>query len=302
MTLRHMRIFCALCKNDCSTTKTAAALYMTQPAISQTIRELEERYQVKLFDRVGRKLVITNAGKILLDYALQIIELLDEASDKLQATNSHGKLEVGATLTIGSLFFPKYIKAFAEKNPNTEIRGTVATINSIEQKILSFDLDFALSEGVAHDPNITSEEYMNDELYIVAKAGGKYLPNQTLSIDEFKNEKILLADSESRTREIFDRATDRLGFTMIPSIEAISISTLINAALCGIGLAVLPYHTVRKYIKNGELVKINVEGLDLKRKFYIIYRKNKQFTSSAKEFIEFCKNYDIEENFSTYIE
>lgn len=298
MTLRHMKIFCALCKNDCSTTKTAAALYMTQPAISQTIREMEEFYQIKLFDRAGRKLMITNAGKILLDYATQICALFDEAADKLQIANTHGKLEVGATLTIGSLFFPNYVKAFSEINPNTEVKGIIATTNILEQKILSFELDFALIEGIAHDPNIISEEYMDDELFIVAKAGGKFKHGQTIGIDEFKKEKILVMDEQSGTREVFNRATERLGCTIVPSWEAISATALINAALCGIGLAVLPYHTVYEFIRNGELVRINVKNLDLKRKFFIVHHKNKQLTASAKAFIEFCKNYDFNRDFT----
>lgn len=292
MTLRHMRIFRALCENDCSTTKTAEALNITQPAISQAIREMEEYYEIRLFDRVGRKLVITKAGKILLGYASHISALFDDAERELRDYDLHGSLSVGATLTIGSLFLPAYVKAFKDSYPAIEVKGLVAPTNILEQKILSYELDIALIEGITHDPNIISEEYMNDELCVVAPSNGKYVSGQSISIEEFKKEKILLREFGSGTREVFDRAAEKAGFSVTPSWESISTIALVNAVLSGLGVSVLPFRTVEPYVNQGSLVNINVEGLDLNRKFYIVRHREKELTTAAENFLESCRCYE----------
>ncbi|MBQ7874142.1 MAG: LysR family transcriptional regulator [Oscillospiraceae bacterium] len=294
-----MKIFRALYENDCSTTKTAEALNMTQPAVSQAIKEMEQYYGVELFDRVGRRLVITSAGRILLDYAMHISSLFDEAEKELRDWDRFGSLSVGATLTIGSLFLPRYVKVFYEKHPKIEVKGLVAPTNILEKKILSYELDLALIEGIAHDPAIISEEYMNDELTVVCPADGKFTKGQTISIEEFKSQNILVREVGSGTREIFERAAERAGFSVTPAWEAISTTALVNAVISGLGVAVIPYRIVSQLIEYGAVININVEGLDLNRKFYFIRHKDKHLTSSAKAFLQSCRDYNSECDYST---
>lgn len=294
MTLRHMRIFRALYDNDCNTTKTAEALNMTQPAVSQAIKELEQYYGVSLFDRVGRKLVITEAGMVLLKYAVHISSLFEIAEKEVKDVDQNGEVKIGATLTIGSLFLPKYVKNFKNKYPKTEVKGLVAPTNLLEMKILSFELDFALIEGIAHHPDIISKEYMDDALCVVTLADGKYESEQTISIEEFKNQPVLVREAGSGTREIFERAAEKAGFSVTPSWEAISTVAIVNATLSGLGMAVLPYRVVYPYIKDGSLIKINVEKLDLNRKFYIIRHKDKHLSKAAKNFLSSCEEYKSE--------
>ena len=301
MTLRHMKIFSALCDNDCNTTKTAEALNMTQPAISQAIKEMEQYYNVSLFDRVGRKLIITDAGMILLNYAKHISSLFDEAENEMQALDKYGNIKVGATLTIGSLFLPRYVSDFKKEHPQIDIKALVAATNVLEEKILAFELDFALIEGFSHDASIVSEEYMTDELVIVGSPKSEFKDGQTISIEEFKKQKIIVRESGSGTREVFERATERAGFSMIPSWEAASVVALANAAISGLGLAVIPYRSICSIIEAGYLVRINVEGIDLNRKFYLIHHKDKHFSKSVKLFYDFCRDYVSEETVPSYL-
>ena len=302
MTLRHMNIFHALCENDCNTTKTAEALNMTQPAVSQAIKEMEQYYGIVLFDRVGRKLVLTKAGELLHGYAAHISALFNEVETELKSIDKYGNVSVGATLTIGSLFLPRYVKIFKDSNPQINVKGLVAPTNILENKILDYEIDLALIEGIAHSPSIVSEPYMDDELCLATMPGGKFESEQTISIDEFKKEKVLVREKGSGTREIFERATEKAGFSMVPEWEAISTSAIINAAISGLGIAVLPYRTVYPYIKYGALIKINVEGLDLKRKFFVIHHKDKCLSSSAKAFLKSCLNCETEYPCPSYVD
>ena len=301
MTLRHMKVFRAICENDFNTTKTAEALNMTQPAVSQVIKEMEQYYGVRLFDRIGRKLVITRAGNVLLDYANHISTLFDEAEEVLRDSDLLGQINVGATLTIGSLFLPRYVKVFYDSHPNIEVKCLVAPTSTLEKKILSYELDIALVEGKIHDPSIIFEEYMDDELTVVCAANGKFKKDQVISIEEFRKQNIIVREVGSGTREVFERAMERAGFSVVPAWEAISTTAIINAVLSGLGVAVLPYRVVCPYIESGKLINIKVEQLDLKRKFYLIHHREKHITSSVKAFIESCKNYESESPAPRYI-
>ena len=109
MTLRHMIIFRTVCESDCNSTRAADRLHMTQPAISLAIKELEQYYGVRLFDRIGRRLKITDSGKLFLQYAIHITDLFEDMETGLRDWDSKGILRVGASITIGSQFLPGYV-------------------------------------------------------------------------------------------------------------------------------------------------------------------------------------------------
>lgn len=292
MTVRHIKIFCAVCENDYNTTKAAAQLNMTQPAVSLAIKELEGYYGINLFDRIGRRLMITPAGEMFLSYASHISSLFDDMEKGMKDWDYFGKLRVGASITIGSQFLPKYIQVFSELYPGTDISVLVAPDNMLVEKLLANELDFALVEGMVCDPVIISEPYMADHLTVVCPSSGPYRHGQSITLEEFKKNKLLLRNKGSGTREVFDNACSAKGFIPVPQWESTSTAALINAAINGLGIAVLPYRMVAKPIMDKRVVTVNVEELDLSRQFYIVRHKDKYLTSSAKAFIDLCKNYE----------
>ncbi len=294
MTLRHMNIFRAICENGYNTTKAAEILHMTQPAVSLAIKELEQYYGIVLFDRIGRRLRITEAGQHFLEYATHISSLFYDMEKELRDWDSFGILRVGASITIGSQFLPSYVKAFYNRYPGTEIRALVAPSDELERKILSNELDLALIEGIAHEPSIYSEEYMEDRLTVIFPANGSFRHGQQLSLDEFRRQKFLLRERGSGTREVFDRVTESAGFSATPVWEAMSTTALINAVINGLGISVLPSRMVLGPIEKGLVTAVSVEGLDFRRSFRIIYHKDKYLTSSAKRFLEICRNYEMD--------
>ena len=155
MTVRHMRIFCAVCENDCSTTKAAAQLNMSQPAVSLAVKELEDSYEVRLFNRIGRRLSITSAGEIFLRYARRILALFSGVEREMRDWNRFGKLRIGASLTIGGQLLPRYVGLFKKCHPEAEIDVLVAPSSELEQKVLDNELDFALVErGTMYAPAV----------------------------------------------------------------------------------------------------------------------------------------------------
>lgn len=294
MTIRHLKIFLSICDNDYNTTKAAAAMLMTQPAVSLAVKELEQYYGVTLFDRIGRRLRITQAGQRFREYSSHIITLFDDMEKGMRNWDSFGVIRVGASITIGSQFLPNYVKAFYSRFPGTEVRAIVGPSDQLEQKILHNQLDFALIEGVSHVPSFVSEEYMEDSLTVIGPADGQFCQGQVLTAEEFCRQRFLLREHGSGTRETFDRAIEQAGFTVSPIWEAMSTTALVNGVINGLGIAVLPHRMVMGPLERGLVVAIRVKGLDFKRKFHIVYHKEKFLTSSAKSFMELCRNYELD--------
>ena len=289
MTLRHMKIYLTLCRCGCNATRAAEEEHMTQPAVSLAIKELEQYYGVKLFDRIGRKLSITPIGKRFEAYALRICGLFDDMEREIRNWDTLGVLRVGASITIGSQFLPDYVNTFCREYPETQVRVSIAATDHIEHAICNNELDFGLVEGIPHDPSIISEEYMDDHLVAICPAKGSFAPGETISVAQFRKQNFLLRERGSGTRDAFDQAAAQAGFSVTPIWEATSTAALVNAAINGLGIAVLPYRMVDKPIRQGLVNTIFVEGMDFHRKFHIIYHKDKFLTESARRFIDLCR-------------
>ena len=294
MTIRHLRIFLAVCRQDSNTTKAAEELHMTQPAVSLALKELEQYYGVILFDRIGRRLKITEAGRHFRDYAQHITASFDDMERGMRNWESFGILRVGASITIGSQFLPYYVKVFGAVQPGTEIHAKVLPTDQLEEMLMENKLDLALIEGISHSSALISEEYMEDRLVILCPNNGRYTMGQTISIEEFNTHKLLLREPGSGTREIFERAMAQAGYAVHPVWEAMSTTALVNAVIQGLGTAVLPYRMVRGSVNRGLTTVVKVAELDLSRRFYILRHKEKLLTKTAGIFLDICRNYEMD--------
>lgn len=294
MTIRHLKIFLAVCDGGCNTTRAAEALTMAQPAVSLALKELEQYYGVVLFDRVGRHLQITAAGKRLWEYASHITSLFDDMEKGMRDWDTFGLLRVGASITIGSQFLPNYVKAFYARHPGTEIRAVIEPSDRLEAQILSSDLDLALMEGMSHSPSLESEEYMEDHLVVICPARGRFVQGQTLTQEEFRSQKFLLREPGSGTRETFQRVMEEAGLSVEPIWEAMSTTALVNAVINGLGITVLPHRMVLGPLSKGLVISVRVEGLEFRRKYYIVRHRAKYLTASARAFLDLCRSYEMD--------
>lgn len=295
MTIRHIHIFLAVCACGCSATKAAQQLHLTQPAVSAAIRELETHYGVPLFDRVGRRLVLTQQGRRFQTYGQRIAGLFQDLDRELRHWDQVGKLTMGASLTIGSRFLPQALRAFAAQRPEVEVQVTVAPSKALEEALLDHRLDLALMEGLPHAPALQWEAYQEDHLAVLAAPHGPVPPGTALTPDAFVRQPLLLREKGSGTREEFDRVTEQAGFSVSPAWEAMSTTALVNAVIEGLGVSVLPQRLIVGAEERGLVVSVNVEGLDFCRQFRIIYHKDKFLPAVAREFLAHCR--DFEQNY-----
>lgn len=294
MTLRHMQIFRTVCEAGCNSTRAAELLHMTQPAVSLAIKELEEYYSVRLFERIGRRLRITEAGRYYLGYAQHISDLFMDMETGLRDWDESGVLRIGASITIGSQFLPDYIKELEKSHPALSVRVRIEPSESLEQRVLTDEIDLALIEGVAHSPDIVSTAYMEDALCVVCSAMREWENGEEVDIDTLRGERFLLRERGSGTRERFERAMEELGVSITPAWEATSTTALINATVKDIGITVLPYRMVRDALERGLVKRLSIGGVSFGRNFYIIYHKDKFLTPTAKSFIALCREFKSE--------
>ncbi len=294
MTIRHLRIFMAVCEHGGNVTKAAASLHMSQPAVSLAIRELETYYGVQLFERNGRHLKIAEAGRRLAAYAVSITGTFDDMEETMRSWETSGPLHVGASITIGSQFLPSYVSAFSARYPDSQVKAMVAPGALLEEKVLMNELDFALVEGAVHDSAFVSRRYMQDRLAMIVRPSARHLNRSVITLEEFRAMPFLLREKGSGTREVFDNAVEKAGFSVEPVWEAYSTTALLKAAEQGLGAAVLPYRMVVPALQSGRVIELVPEELDFTRSFHIIYQKHKHLTAAARNFIQLCIDYEMD--------
>ncbi len=261
MTLRHLRIFVAVCDHK-TITKASEALYIAQPSVSLAISELEEYYGVRLFDRISRKLYLTKAGEQVLGYARHITSLFDQMEKSVKNPEASGVIRVGASVTIGTCLL----------------------------LVLANQLDLALVEGVPHSDQLIVSPFLDDELVAVCGADNPLGRREEVSAEELIQKPLILREVGSGTRQLFENAMMLHNLSVKPHWECISTQAIVNAVMMNVGISVLPARLVSKEIKEGKLLKIPAKDLQLKRKFSIIYHKNKYLSTALHSFIEICRS------------
>ena len=287
MTIRHLKIFITVCEEG-NMTSAANKLFMTQPSISQAIKELENYYGVVLFERLSRKLYITSSGKKLYQYAKHIIKLFDEASNDLRQNSLQKKLIIGANYTAGVVLIHKYIKKFNKLYPNSEIMVNVNKSSILIEMIRKNELDLALIEEIKNKSDLIEDIFYNDHIVVVAHPKHHLFSKKEVTASDIVNERLLLREKGSGVRNLFELRMNEIGLFFKPYWESTSTTALINAAENNIGIAVLPFQLIKDHIASGSLRELKVKDMDFNRKLAIVYHKNKLLTSAMKDFIKIC--------------
>ena len=288
MTLRHIKIFVAVCETG-SATAAGEKLFIAQPSISLAISELEDYYGVKLFDRLSKRLYITEAGKHFLEYASHIVKIFEEMETEIRNFDTQGIIRIGASITIGNYLLPKYVEKFKRLHPNMEVQAIIANSDTIEENLMKNNIDLALIEGIIHSPYLKSIHFKEDELVLICGLSHPLAVRDEIELEDIKNEDLLLREKGSAGREICDGLFATNGIEINILWESTSTQAIVRAVISGLGLSILPYLLVKDSIERGEVKVIKIKDVSLKRSFSIIYHKNKFLNNIAKDFMDIFK-------------
>ena len=285
MTLRHLQIFIAVADTG-SMTGAARQLYIAQPTVSIAVKELEEHYGIRLFERINKRLRITGDGRRFLDYARHIVRLFEEMEQLFADPQRKGSLKLGASVTVGIHYLPQIVTKLEKAFPGLRVQARIDSSDEIERRILNNDLDLAVIEGVLHSGHLTSYPLMADRLTAVCAPG--YCA-ESLSIQELLGKPLLLREKSSGAREMFDNALALQGCKAEPAWESTSTEALINAARQAIGIAFLPEKLLRAELDGGTLVQVQIEGLEIQRVIHLIHHRNKFISAAMRQWLEMIR-------------
>lgn len=289
MTVRHLRVFLCVAKH-LSMTKAAEELFTAQPAVSNTISEIEKNYNIKLFERINKRLILTDEGKTLLIKAQSAVSAFDEFEESASNSSVKPRIKIGSSITIGKQKMPLLLKGLRESFDGVDFQISVNQTSIIERKILNGELDFAFIQGKPSDQNIRSRLIECNTL--IAVCGNNYKIPESVTLKELCKYDLLLREDESVSRDFLDHIFARENIVVNPVMESVSNQALISATVQNLGVTILPESLVLRRINGGELKKINVFDYEFTRNSYIIYHKDRSFGSVKKEIFDYCyKNY-----------
>lgn len=287
MTLRHLKIFVTVC-DTLNMTAAAELLYMTQPAVSQAIAELEGHYEVKLFERLSRKLFLTAAGRELMGYARHMIRMNTEAEHAMKSLKTDGFLRVGASVTVSGYVLPGLVRRFRRDNPAAEITVVENNTEIIERMVIRDEIDFGLVEGELTSSELVADPFMEDELVIVCSLEHRFARGGLIDPDQLEGEPFIIREPGSGTRKTFENAMAGCRISWKTAWTCNNTDTIKMAVAEGIGIAALSRLAVQQEIAAGMLCEVAVRGLRFDRRFRVIYHKNKYLTEAMKKFIGLC--------------
>jgi DNA-binding transcriptional LysR family regulator len=273
-----------------SITNASIKLHLAQPSVSLAIKEIEENYNLQLFDRISRRLYVTEQGKKFYDYALHIVSLFDEMEERLKDWDQSSTLRIGTSITIGNFLMPILIQKFNELYPSTKTEIIINNSGYIEEAVLNNQLDFALIEGTPQHPNIIKEAFMEDRICFICSLENPILNIKTIKLQDLVKYPFILRERGSAGREIIEEVMKYHNLQMEIVWESISNQAVIRAISKNIGISALPFLLVEDDIKKHLICEIPLNLPALHRNYHIIYHQNKYLSKSAKDFIHICKS------------
>ncbi len=268
--------------------RAADQMAISQPAFSAQIIKLETILGAPLFDRIGRRVELTQEGELFEKYAQKTLSTLREGKQAIDDMTQKvvGTLRIGASTTIANYILPEYLGRFRDTHNNCKIEMMVNNTNQIEQALLGNEIDMGLVEGpVQNRSRVETSLFRMDELVVVFSKQHRWSKRRKISLEEFQQEPLIIRERGSGTRKVFLDNMDKetpLNIAMeIGNTEAIK-----NSAESNIGVAVISRSAVERELKEKRLKSISIEGKKMERSLNIIVLKHKYFSNPLKAFLE----------------
>lgn len=285
-------IFHHLAKNP-NTTKVAEVLCLSQPAISKSIKELENELSITLFDRVKGRMQLTTAGKYLLQETEELIRKEREilfGIDRLKNTFT-GTLYLGASTTLSQYILPEILAHFTSKHPDIRISVASGNTAQIEKEVCNGNLHLAFIEGSPHQPDIHYTPFIQDEIVLVCAASTD-IPS-TIDTAQLKRLKFVFREKDSGTFEIIRKTLYNIGIHLSDLNEHLTLGTTegikkyLQQTDC---FALLSVYSIRDELLSGKLKIVETEGLSIERMFHIIHKQG-YLDTYGREFMDFTLRY-----------
>ncbi|MDP2947950.1 MAG: LysR substrate-binding domain-containing protein [Chloroflexota bacterium] len=284
--LHQLEVFRAVARR-LNFSQAAEELYISQPAVSKQVKELERTLGVSLFLREGRRVHLTDAGRLVYDYAGRAFALVEEmgrALAELQGPD-RGYLRLAATAVPGIYLLPRVMAAFQERYPAVELYLEVSNGAAVTRQVLEQQVDLGFVESEVIPEHVHWQPLTSAPIVLVASPTHPLSSSEEMEPAELHREKIVVSERGSATGEMVERELGMLGVKPARTLAINDIEAIKQAAAAGLGLAFLPKVCVKAELRRGTLKQLTVRGLSLQTQIGFISAKGRRLSSSALAFV-----------------
>ena len=287
MTLRQLEVFQAIARNR-SFSLAAKRIHLSQPTLSEHVRELEEELGHRLFVRKGRVTLLSEAGRVFETYAARVAATVADgrrALDELDGLRK-GSLVIGSSTTPGIYLLPRVVGAFRVRHPGIDLRLDIANSREIEDRVRANELDL----GVIGGHELASGEEclaagLVDELVLVVPRGHRWARQRAVSPSRLAEEPLLLREDGSATRRVTEQALAQAGVRFTPGMQLGHTEAIKQAVSAGLGVAFVSVYAVMDDVATRRLAALRLRGLRIHRHFHLIHNEARTLSASARAFM-----------------
>jgi len=290
LTLRQLEVFLSIAHFE-NVTQAANRLALSQSAASTALKELEQRFGIHLFDRVGKRLQLNELGQRMRPRAEALLAQAEDFERRLTSSEDFGVIKVGATLTIGNYLAVGIIARFMSLHTNSRIELNVENTRAIAARIHNFELDVGLVEGELQDPDLEVLPWRDDELVLFCAPGHPFAKRRVLTDSDLLEAKWIVRETGSGTRQAFDRAMTGLLSNLNLLLELQHTEGIKRAVEANLGIGCLSRLTLEDAFRRGSLVLLEAPHRNWQRKFYFVLHRQKYRSSGIDSWLELCSNY-----------
>lgn len=278
-----------------SYTKAANELFITQPAVTKHINEIEQQLEVRLFNRNGSSISLTPAGEILLRHAEQIFKMygqLDQELAQLRGIDS-GIIRIGASTTLAQYVLPRILALFKKTHPTIDVNLIHGNSEFIEQQIIGEKIDIALVEGISHHPQINYEPFVKDEIVLVARSNNKFLSKNEIKPEQLPTIPLVLREQGSGTLDVIYSELSKVQIhpkDLKVELHLDSTESIKGYLLYADCAAFLSIHSITKELQQNQLGIVDIKGVDIYRTFQFI-QLHGHVSKLSDLFRRFCLNH-----------
>lgn len=286
MNLNQLRIFYFAAKYG-SFSAAAEALFVTQPAVTKQIQQLQAAHGVKLLNRFGKKMVLTDAGEALYSFADKIFQIESQAEENLRdfQQRKSGRLRIHASESFGAYYLPFIINPFRKKYPKIHIAVNIFTNEQIVENTIRLENDLGFISSSLEHKKLVVHEILEDRLILIVPLSHPFAREKVLDPWKLEGQSIIMHEKESASRNIVDEFLRRNNLFVSVTLELSNNEAIKRAVEQGLGLSLISENVVREEIKRKKLKPIPLADPTLKRKFYLIYHKDKYLSQPFQMFV-----------------
>jgi DNA-binding transcriptional LysR family regulator len=290
MTIRQLEVFIAIARAQ-SFSRAADRIHLSQPTLSQHMKEIEDELGVHLFIRHTRSVSLTEAGRIFEDYATRVVATLAAGKQAIAEIDGlqRGSLVIGASTTPGTYLLPARIAKFRAQYPGITVALRIGNSRSVEERVRDGEVDIAVIGGHVLGPGERCVAAgIVDELQLVVPPNYP-LKKGALSPERLTRERLLIREEGSATRQATERALRQAGVTVQPAMELDHTETIKRAVMAGLGVAFVSRYAVEEELRTGRLRTLSVQRMKIRRHFHVIHDERRPLSASARAFTAFLE-------------